>query len=107
MADDNTLKSSYELAMERLRKNDADAGIVERPLTEAQKVAIAEVRTIHQAKIAEQEILHQSRLRQTADPAERESLEAGFRRDRERLVAERDAKIEKIRRPASSSSRAT
>ncbi len=100
MADDKSLKTSYELAMERLRKNDAGAGIEGRPLTEAQKVAIAEVRTTYQAKIAEQEILHQSRLRQTVDPTERESLEADFRRDRERLVAERGAKIEKIRRPA-------
>jgi hypothetical protein len=79
--------------MERLRKNDADAGIVERPLTETQKIAIAEVRTIHQAKIAEQEILHQSRLRQ--QPTRRTGVsEAGFRRDRERLAAERDAKRE-------------
>ena len=27
MADDKPMKSSYELAMERLRKSDADAGI--------------------------------------------------------------------------------
>jgi hypothetical protein len=101
MADDNALKSSYELAMERLRKSDADAGTEVRPLTEEQRVAIGEVRTFYTAKLAEQEILHQSRRRQTVDPAARESLEVDFRRDRERLVSERDAKIEKIRRPAS------
>jgi hypothetical protein len=34
MADDKALKSSYELAMERLRKNDVNAGIEERPLAD-------------------------------------------------------------------------
>jgi hypothetical protein len=101
MADDNALKSSYELAMERLRKSDADAGTETRPPTEEQKLAIGEVRSFYKAKLAEQEILHQSRFRQTADPAERESLDADFRRDRERLATERDAKIEKIRRSPS------
>ena len=98
MADDKGLKSSYELAMERLRKKDADAGIERRPMTDEQKAAIKEIRSLYEAKIAEQDILHRSALRQTADPAERERLEAEYRRDRERLVSERDAKIEKSRR---------
>jgi hypothetical protein len=37
-------------------------------------------------------------MRATADPAARETLAAEYRRDRERLVSERDNKIEKIRR---------
>jgi hypothetical protein len=45
MADEKGLKSSYELAMERLRKSDEDAGITHRPLTEADKAAIAEIRS--------------------------------------------------------------
>jgi hypothetical protein len=98
MADEKGLKSSYELAMERLRKSDADAGIEERRLTEAQKAAIGEVRSFYQAKLAEHEILSQSRLRQMIDPAEREPVEADFRRERERLVNERDTKIDKIRK---------
>lgn len=93
-----TLKSAYELAMERLRKQDAQAGVEQRPLTEAQKAAIAEVRNFYEAKMAEQDVLQESRLRRTFDPAECETIEAEFRRDRERLVSERDAKIEKIRR---------
>ncbi len=97
MADDKPLKSAYELTMERLRKRDEDAGVEHRPLTDKQKAAITEVRTFYQAKIAGQEVLKQSQLRKTFDPAERETLEAEFRSDRERLVAERDAKIEKIR----------
>ena len=99
MTDDKPMKSSYELAMERLRKSDAEAGIESRPLTDAQKAAIAEVRNFYEAKIAEQQVLHQSRLKTTADPAERATLEEGYRRDRERFVSERDAKIEKIRNP--------
>jgi hypothetical protein len=91
------MKSAYELAMERLRKQDEEAGVEQRPLTDAQKTAIAEVRNFYEAKMAEQDILQQSRLRKTFDPAERDAIEAEFRRDRARLVAERDAKIEKIR----------
>jgi hypothetical protein len=33
-----------------------------------------------------------------ADPAEREEVSRRFRRERERLASERDAKVEKIRR---------
>jgi hypothetical protein len=98
VTDQKPLKSAYELAMERLRKQDAQAGVEQRALTEAQKTAIAEVRNFYDAKIAEQDVLQQSRLRRTFDPAERETIEAESRRDRERLAAERDAKIEKIRR---------
>ena len=59
---DNTLKSSVELAMERLRKQDADAGIEQLLLTDEQKAAIAEIRNFYGAKIAEQEILQASAL---------------------------------------------
>ena len=44
MPDDSAPKSAYELAMERLRKSDADAGIERQPVTDAQKAAIAEIR---------------------------------------------------------------
>jgi len=84
--------------MERLRKSDADAGVAMRTLTDAQRAAIAEVRNFYEAKIAELQVLHQSRLNRTPDPAARDALEDEYRRDRERLVADRDARIEKIRR---------
>jgi LPS O-antigen subunit length determinant protein (WzzB/FepE family) len=100
MADDTPPKSSVELAMERLRKKDADAGIVQLMLTDEQKAAIAEIRSFYGSKIAEQEILHQSALRRTFDPAERDAIEAELRRDRERLTEERDAKIAKVRETA-------
>jgi hypothetical protein len=90
-------KTAYELAMERLRKRDEEAGVEQRLPTDEQKAAIAEVRSFYAAKIAEHEVLHQSRLRKTFDPQERAALEAELRRDRERLASDRDAKIEKIR----------
>jgi hypothetical protein len=87
MADDKPLKSALELAMERLKKKDADAGVESRPLTDAQKAAIAEARNFYESKLAE-----------TFDPTERETLQQEYRRDRERLTSDRDAKIEKIRK---------
>jgi hypothetical protein len=97
MADDKDLKSAYELAMERFRKLDKDAGIERRPVTEAQKAAIAEIRNFYEAKIAEVEVLHQGRLRTMVAPAERETREEEYRRDREHLTSERDSKIERAR----------
>jgi hypothetical protein len=98
MPDDKPMKSAIELAMERLRQKDLDAGIQSTPVTDAQKAAIAEVRNLYEAKLAEQDVLHQSALRTTADPEARAVLDAQYRRDRERLVSERDNKIDKIRR---------
>ncbi|MCC7417293.1 MAG: hypothetical protein IT176_09135 [Acidobacteria bacterium] len=98
MPHDRPLKSAYELAMERFRKSDAEAGVEHRPPTEAQKAAIAEARNFYEAKLAELEVLHQGRMRTTADPAERAEREQEYRRDRERLNTERDAKIGRIRR---------
>lgn len=46
------MKSAYELAMERLGKSQGDV----KPLTEAQKAAIAEVDNLYQSKIAEKEV---------------------------------------------------
>jgi hypothetical protein len=98
MTDEKPLKSSIELAMERLAKKDADAGVETRTVTDEQKAAIAEARNFYDAKMAEQEVLYQSKMRATFDPAIRETLGDEYRRDRERLTSERDHKIEKIRR---------
>jgi hypothetical protein len=98
MTDAKPLKSSIELAMERLAKKDADDGVETRTVSDAQKAAIAEARNFHDAKAAELEVLHQSKMRETFDPAIREALAGEYRRDRERLASERDNKIDKIRR---------
>jgi hypothetical protein len=97
MADEKPLKSSFELAMERLRKSDADAGITQVTLTDAQKAAIAEIRNFYEAKIAQEQVLHDSKAVRTMDPAERDAIDQQYRRERERLADERDRKIEKIR----------
>ena len=98
MPDEKPLKSSLELAMERFKKSDEAAGVETKPLTDAQKAAIGEARNFCEAKLAEQEVLHQSRMRQSVDPAERDAMDKEYRRDRERFASERDAKIDKIRR---------
>jgi hypothetical protein len=98
MGDDKAVKSAYELAMERFKKQDKDAGIERKLLTDEQKRAIAEVRNFYEAKLAEVELLHQDKMLTTLDPAEREKRDDEYRRDRERLSGERDSKIEKIRR---------
>jgi hypothetical protein len=91
-------KSAYELAMERLRKKDEAEGLEHRPLTDAQKGAIAEIRNFYDSKLAELEILHHGKLRKLRDPGERGAAEQEYRHDRERLTSDRDAKIEKARR---------
>ena len=98
MADDAAPKSSYELAMERLRKKDKEAGVDDRPLTAGQREAIGEARKVAEARFAEREILHQSALKGVMDPDSREKLEEEYRRDRERIANDRDRKIEEIRK---------
>ena len=94
------IKSSFELAMERLKKKDADEGVTSQPLTDQQKAAIAEMRSVYDAKIAEQDILQQSAMKNLAgaDPAEVDEISRRFRRERERLAGERDSKVEAIRK---------
>jgi hypothetical protein len=101
MADDAP-KTAYELAMERLRRKDAEASADERPLTEAQKAAIAEVRQFYGAKGAELDILHQAALRKARTHEEVDALNDNLRRDHERLAGERDRKIAEIRKTPSS-----
>jgi hypothetical protein len=96
---DDAPKSSLELAMERLRKKDREAGVEERSLSAEQRAAIGEVRKVYEAKLAEREILYQSALRKTRDPEAAAALEAEYRRDRERINAERDRKMDEARRP--------
>jgi hypothetical protein len=91
-------KSALELAMERLKKKDADAGIVEHKLTDEQKAAIAEARSVHEARVAELQILHRSKQLSAVDPQEIEKIEQEYRRDLERLASDRDSKIRKIRK---------
>jgi hypothetical protein len=90
-------KSALDLVMERLRKKDAEAGVTETPLTDRQRADIAEARRVYEARVAERKIMHQSAVRSTLDPAERQSLDEGLRRDLDRFESDRDSKIGKIR----------
>ncbi|MGH7399831.1 MAG: hypothetical protein ACRELW_20125 [Candidatus Rokuibacteriota bacterium] len=94
---DNAPKSALELAMERLRQKDKESNTGERPLTDGQKAAIAEVRQMYQAKTAEREILHQAALRKAASHEEIEQLNEALWRDTERMAGERDRKVAAIR----------
>ena len=94
MGNDGGPKSAYELAMERLRKQDEEAGVERQVVTATQKAAVAEVRNFYEAKLAEVDVSYQGRLRSVFDPEQRAVLEQEYRRDRERLTSERDRKVQ-------------
>ena len=94
---DDAPKSALELAMAKLKKQDAEQGVSERFLTDDQKQEIAEVRKTYGAKLAQEEILFKSKTRVYIEPDARREIEEHYRRDVERLTHERDRKIEKIR----------
>ena len=82
--------------MARFKKQDADAGVSETPMTADQKAEIAEMRKTYSAKLAQEEILFKTRMHASVDYDERQKMEEHYRRDVERLTSERDRKIEKI-----------
>jgi hypothetical protein len=90
-------KSAIELAMERLRKKDAEAGVVEQKLTDAQKAAIAEARSIYESRVAELQILHRQKQLTAVEPQTIATIEEEYRRDMDRFATDRDARIRKIR----------
>jgi hypothetical protein len=99
VAEDDAPKSAYEIILERLKRQDREAGVEDRPLNDAQRERIAELRKVYEARLAEREILHQSSLRKALhDPEAVERLEGEYRRDRERIGSERDRKIDEVRR---------
>ena len=90
-------KSRMELVMERLRKQDAEAGVDDKPLSDAQRAAIAEARSVYEARVAERRIMHQSATASVFDPAERAQRDEELRRDLDRFESDRDSKIKRIR----------
>ena len=83
--------------MERLRKQDAEAGVDEKPLTDPQRAAIAEARSVYEARVAERRIMHQSAVAGIFYPAERAQRDEELRRDLDRFESDRDSKIKRIR----------
>ena len=90
-------KSAFELAMERLKKKDADAGIEQKTLTDEQRAAIAEARNLYESRVAERRIMHQSQTAAVFDPQELELHREHLLRDLAQFESDRDAKIRKIR----------
>jgi hypothetical protein len=87
------MKSSYELAMERLNKT---APTVK--LTDAQKKQLAELDSQYAAKIAGREIALNGEIAKAADDFEKEeSLRAQLVNERRKLQAELEEKKEQIR----------
>lgn len=89
------MKSAYELAMERLEKSSPSVS-----LTENQKKEIAEIDSVHRAKIAEKELFLKDQIRkaQLAGKIEEiESLEKQLASEIRRLQEECEAKKEKLR----------
>jgi hypothetical protein len=90
------MKSSYELAMERLNKN---APTVK--LSDAQKKQLAELDSKYAAKIAEREIALNGEIAKAADDFQKEeSLREQLVTERKKLQAELEEKKESVRRAA-------
>jgi hypothetical protein len=88
-------KSALDLVMEKLRKQDAEAGVEDTPLTAEQREAIADVRRNYDARVAEAKIMHQS---QSAGlPPDATEHREQLARDLDRFARERDEKIKRIR----------
>lgn len=90
-------RSALDIVMERLRKKDAESGTEQRTLTDRQRAAIAEVRSIHDAQAAERRIMHQSAVAGIFDPEQLAERDAELRRDLDRFERERDEKVRRIR----------
>jgi hypothetical protein len=91
------MKSSYELAMERLNKTSPVIKV-----TDKQKADLAELDSIYAAKIAERELLVKDELRKAVekgDMLEVEQLQKQIVSDRKTLSEEKEFKKEKIRNP--------
>lgn len=88
------MKSSYELAMERLNKT-APAT----KLSAAKKAELAELESKYKAKIAEREIALNTEIAKAAEDFEKEeSLRDQLVTERKKLLAELEDKKEAVRR---------
>ncbi len=93
-------KSAIDIVMERLRKKDAESGVEQRQLTDAQRAAIAEAKSVYDAQVAERKIMHQSTIAGVFDPAELEERASELRRDLDRFERDPEEKIKRIRSSA-------
>lgn len=94
---DDQPRSALDIVMDRLRRKDAEAGTIDTPLTDQQRTAIAEVRRVHEAQVAERRIMHQSSVAGIFEPDQLAERDAEMRRDLDRFERERDEKVKRIR----------
>ena len=93
------MKSAYELAMERLQKDEPSVEV-----SDEQRAKLAELDALYQSKIAEKEIFIQGQLSKAVEAGDAEamvSLERQLAVDRTSLQAELEAKKESVRSQAS------
>ncbi len=89
------MKSSYELAMERLNKTSPAA-----KLTDKQRAELAEIDSKYAAKIAERELLLKDEFKKAAAKGDMEAVEQIEKQlvsNRKTLEAEREEKKDKVR----------
>jgi hypothetical protein len=94
------MKSSYELAMERLNKN---APVTK--LTDAQRKELSELDAKYAAKVAEREIFLKGEMERAAGKSEWEAMEQFQQqlvRDRKSLQAELEEKKDAVRQKGGS-----
>ena len=91
------MKSSYELAMERLAKSEPAA----RKATPEQKARLAEIDRVYQGKLAEREIFLQKQFADALTarkPEEAAKIRQQLANEKVRLEEEREAEKERVRR---------
>ena len=86
------MKSSYELAMERLNKSTPTV-----KLTAAQKKQLAELDSKHAAKIAEREIALEAEIAKEEDFEKKESFRSQLVIERKKLQTELEEKKDRVR----------
>ncbi len=92
-----TMKSAYELAMERLAKNDPASA----PLSAEQKSRLAEIDKVYQGKIAEREIFLKQQLQAALGAQnleEADKVRQQIAGEKARLEEEREDEKERVRR---------
>lgn len=96
MSAEKSVKSAYELALERLEQQG-----IEKPRDEAFSADVLqqmeEVRSKAAARIAELEILHRKKRGSLADPSEQSEEDEHFRAEVRRIEERRDRDIERLR----------
>ncbi|MFP4070185.1 MAG: hypothetical protein ACLFVC_08405 [Opitutales bacterium] len=91
------MKSAYELAMERLAKEDPAAG---KPLSDAQKAELAQIDERFKAKKAERKIFLDQQLAKARAAQNREEIQQIERQitdEMTRLEAEKEAAKDRVR----------